>query len=95
MVAGLLSVAQTAALTERSYPPPGAGPTETLTGRPLRASNVVAVAPDTFTLWPPTMPPVKERQRDLAAGLDDMVRAARAKNHTDSNAHHQEKPTGS
>ncbi|MGQ4479624.1 tyrosine-type recombinase/integrase [Streptomyces sp. SAS_276] len=36
-----------------------------------------------------------ERQRDLAAGLDDMVRAERAKNHTDSSAHHKEKPTGS
>ena len=37
----------------------------------------------------------EERQRDLAAGLDDMVRAERAKNHNDSSAHHKEKPTGS
>ncbi len=29
----------------------------------------------------------EERQRDLAAGLDDMVRAERAKNHNDSSAH--------
>jgi hypothetical protein len=40
----------------------------------------------------------EERQRDVAAGLDDMVRAERAKNHkhhSDSPAHHNEKPTGS
>ncbi|MGW1603104.1 tyrosine-type recombinase/integrase [Streptomyces eurythermus] len=37
----------------------------------------------------------EERQRDVAAGLDDMVRAERAKHHTDKSAHHREKPTGS
>ncbi|MFF5856222.1 tyrosine-type recombinase/integrase [Streptomyces sp. NPDC012751] len=37
----------------------------------------------------------EERQRDVAAGLDDMVRAERAKHHTDKSAHHKEKPTGS
>ncbi|MFB0616181.1 tyrosine-type recombinase/integrase [Streptomyces sp. AGS-58] len=37
----------------------------------------------------------EERQRDVAAGLDDMVRSERAKHHTDSSAHHKEKPTGS
>ncbi|MFF5472313.1 tyrosine-type recombinase/integrase [Streptomyces achromogenes] len=37
----------------------------------------------------------EERQRDVAAGLDDMVRAERAKHHTDRSAHHKEKPTGS
>ncbi len=37
----------------------------------------------------------EERQRDVAAGLDDMARAERAKHHTDKSAHHKEKPTGS
>ena len=37
----------------------------------------------------------EERQRDLAAGLDDMVRAERAKNHNDISAHRKEEPTGS
>ncbi|MET8721841.1 tyrosine-type recombinase/integrase [Streptomyces misionensis] len=37
----------------------------------------------------------EERQRDVAAGLDDMVRAERAKHHTGKSAHHKEKPTGS
>ncbi|WP_381552900.1 tyrosine-type recombinase/integrase [Streptomyces eurythermus] len=37
----------------------------------------------------------EERQRDVAAGLDDMVCAERAKHHTDKSAHHKEKPTGS
>ncbi|MET8561689.1 tyrosine-type recombinase/integrase [Streptomyces flaveolus] len=37
----------------------------------------------------------EERQRDVAAGLDDMVRAERAKHHTDKSAHHKENPTGS
>lgn len=37
----------------------------------------------------------EERQRDLAAGLDDMVRAERAKNHIDNRAHHKEEPAGS
>ncbi|MEU9136243.1 tyrosine-type recombinase/integrase [Streptomyces sp. NPDC048404] len=36
-----------------------------------------------------------ERQRDVAAGLDDMVRAERAKQHNDDPAHHKEEPTGS
>lgn len=35
-----------------------------------------------------------ERQRDLAAGLDEMVRAERAKNHTGDTAHHKEEATG-
>lgn len=35
-----------------------------------------------------------ERQRDLAAGLDEMVRAERAKNHTGDSAHHKEEATG-
>ena len=33
-----------------------------------------------------------ERQRELAAGLDAMVRAERAKHHGDNAAHHKEKP---
>ncbi|MFF4715040.1 tyrosine-type recombinase/integrase [Streptomyces eurythermus] len=37
----------------------------------------------------------EERQRDVAAGLDGMVRAERAKHHTGKSAHHKEKPTGS
>ncbi|MEU3033697.1 tyrosine-type recombinase/integrase [Streptomyces griseoaurantiacus] len=37
----------------------------------------------------------EERQRDVAAGLDDMVRAERSKRHDDDRAHHKEKPTGS
>jgi hypothetical protein len=37
----------------------------------------------------------EERQRDVAAGLDDMVRAERAKHHNDDRAHHWEGPTGS
>lgn len=36
----------------------------------------------------------EERQRDVAAGLDDMVRAERAKHRDDDPAHHREKPTG-
>jgi len=35
----------------------------------------------------------EEPQRDVAAGLDDMVRAERAKHHKDGRAHHKEKPT--
>ncbi|MEU9569965.1 hypothetical protein AB0D62_08760 [Streptomyces massasporeus] len=35
-----------------------------------------------------------ERQRDLAAGLDEMVRAERAKNRTSDSAHHKEEATG-
>lgn len=35
-----------------------------------------------------------ERQRDLAAGLDEMVRAERAKNHTGASAHHKGEATG-
>lgn len=34
------------------------------------------------------------RQRELAAGLDEMVRAERAKNHTGDSAHHKEEATG-
>ncbi|CAM5249128.1 hypothetical protein STENM223S_03268 [Streptomyces tendae] len=30
----------------------------------------------------------------MAAGLDGMVRAERAKHHSDSRAHHKRKPTG-
>ncbi len=37
----------------------------------------------------------EKRQRDLAAGLDDMVRTERAKHHKDSPAHHKEKRAGS
>ncbi|QTD99857.1 Putative prophage phiRv2 integrase [Streptomyces cyanogenus] len=37
----------------------------------------------------------EERQRDVAAGLDGMVRAKRAKHHTDESAHHKGKATGS
>lgn len=37
----------------------------------------------------------EERQRDLAAGLDGLVRAERAKHHKGNPAHHNEKPTGS
>ncbi|WP_328670509.1 tyrosine-type recombinase/integrase [Streptomyces sp. NBC_00328] len=36
-----------------------------------------------------------ERQRDVAAGLDDMVRAERAKHRDDDPARHKEEPTGS
>ncbi|MFG2023621.1 tyrosine-type recombinase/integrase [Streptomyces sp. NPDC048825] len=36
-----------------------------------------------------------ERQREVAAGLDEMVRAERAKHHKDDPAHHKQKPTGS
>lgn len=32
----------------------------------------------------------EERQREVAAGLDDLVRAERAKCHTDDPAHHSE-----
>jgi hypothetical protein len=55
MLAGPLSAAQTYALTVWSYPLPGPGLSETLTGRPWRASNVVFVAPETVTLCPPTV----------------------------------------
>ncbi|MGI5513234.1 tyrosine-type recombinase/integrase [Streptomyces sp. CA-106131] len=37
----------------------------------------------------------EERQRDVAAGLDDMVRAERAKKHNGEGAHHKDKTTGS
>jgi hypothetical protein len=37
----------------------------------------------------------EERQRDVAAGLDDMVRAERAKHHKADHAHHDQQPTGS
>ncbi|GHH27426.1 hypothetical protein Srubr_62350 [Streptomyces rubradiris] len=37
----------------------------------------------------------EERQRDIAVGLNDLVRAERAKHHTDKSAHHKQKPTGS
>ncbi len=37
----------------------------------------------------------EERQRDVAAGLDDMVCTERAKHPTNKSAHHREKPTGS
>ncbi len=37
----------------------------------------------------------EERQRDVAAGLDDMVRAERAKHHKGNAAHHKEKSTSS
>ncbi|WP_329366028.1 tyrosine-type recombinase/integrase [Streptomyces sp. NBC_01483] len=37
----------------------------------------------------------EERQRDVASGLDDMVRAERAKHHKGNPAHHKEKHTGS
>ncbi|WP_374205110.1 WbqC family protein [Streptomyces sp. TRM72054] len=37
----------------------------------------------------------EERQRDVAAGLDEMVRAERAKHHKDNPAHHSEESTGS
>ncbi|KRD18989.1 MULTISPECIES: tyrosine-type recombinase/integrase [unclassified Streptomyces] len=36
----------------------------------------------------------EERQRDLAAGLDDLVRAERAKRHKGTSAHHRDEPTG-
>ncbi|MFJ5557793.1 hypothetical protein ACIQCD_10275 [Streptomyces sp. NPDC093250] len=36
-----------------------------------------------------------ERQRELAAGLDEMVRTERAKSHKDSSAHDREEATGS
>ncbi|SEE87344.1 hypothetical protein [Streptomyces sp. Ag109_O5-10] len=36
----------------------------------------------------------EERQRDVAARLDDVVRAERAKHHKNESAHHKEKPTG-
>ncbi|MFC5634159.1 hypothetical protein [Streptomyces bullii] len=32
----------------------------------------------------------EERQREVAAGLDDLVRAERAKHHKDASAHHSE-----
>ena len=35
-----------------------------------------------------------ERQRDVAAGLDEMVRAERAKHHKGDSAHHKEEATG-
>lgn len=34
----------------------------------------------------------EDRQREVAAGLDDLVRAERAKRHTDDRAHHKEEP---
>ncbi|MGA5203375.1 hypothetical protein [Streptomyces variegatus] len=34
-------------------------------------------------------------QRELAAGLDETVRAERAKSHKDDSAHHKEEATGS
>lgn len=36
-----------------------------------------------------------ERQREVAAELDEMVRAEGAKHHKDDPAHHRQKPTGS
>ncbi|WP_327316673.1 tyrosine-type recombinase/integrase [Streptomyces sp. NBC_01235] len=35
-----------------------------------------------------------ERQREVASGLDDLVRAERAKHHKGNPAHHKDKPTG-
>ncbi|MER6621553.1 hypothetical protein [Streptomyces sp. NPDC000931] len=35
----------------------------------------------------------EDRQREVAAGLDDLVRAERAKHHTDDHAHHKEEPS--
>lgn len=35
----------------------------------------------------------EERQREVAAGLDDLVRAGRAKRHTDDRAHHRGEPS--
>ncbi|GHE72324.1 hypothetical protein GCM10017771_96220 [Streptomyces capitiformicae] len=37
----------------------------------------------------------EERQREVTAGLDEMVRAERAKHHEDNPAHHKEDATGS
>ncbi|MET9463088.1 hypothetical protein ABZY05_50455 [Streptomyces canus] len=36
----------------------------------------------------------EEWQRDVAAGLDGMIRAERAKHHSHSRAHHKRKSTG-
>ena len=35
----------------------------------------------------------EDRQREVAAGLDDLVRAERAKHHTDDRAHRGEEPS--
>lgn len=35
----------------------------------------------------------EERRREAAAGLDDLVRAGRAKRHTDDRAHHRGEPS--
>ncbi len=35
----------------------------------------------------------EERQREVAAGLDDLVRAGRAKRHIDARAHHRGEPS--
>ncbi len=37
----------------------------------------------------------EDRQREVAAGLDDLVRAERAKHHNDDRAHHKEEPSAS
>lgn len=37
----------------------------------------------------------EERQCDLAAGLDDMVRAERTKHHIDNRMHHMKNPSDS
>ncbi|MFF8102663.1 tyrosine-type recombinase/integrase [Streptomyces sp. NPDC016640] len=37
----------------------------------------------------------EDRQREVAAGLDDLVRTERAKHHTDDRAHHREEPSAS
>ncbi|MEU0580435.1 integrase [Streptomyces griseoincarnatus] len=35
----------------------------------------------------------EDRQREVAAGLDDLVRAERAKHHTDDRVHYREEPS--
>lgn len=37
----------------------------------------------------------EERQQDVVADLDDMVRAEHAKHHNDDRSHHKEDPAGS
>lgn len=40
-------------------------------------------------------PSDEDRQREVAAGPDDLVRAERAKHHNDNRAHHKEEPSAS
>lgn len=68
-----------------------------------RACHVASVARRRANAWPVTGGGAgcsgfhqhydEDRQREVAAGLDDLARAERAKHHTDDRAHHRKEPS--